>query len=87
MIETLNNFTFIINTLEPEKCLLLNLTREEIERQQAQNRFKKMHAEGKTEQAQKDLARLAIIRKQREEAARKREEQKKGKIKLLFLVL
>ena len=37
-----------------------------------------MHAEGKTEQAQKDLARLAIIRKQREESARKREEMKKG---------
>lgn len=52
--------------------------REEIEKQQAQQRYQKLHMEGKTEQAQKDLARLAIIRKQREEAARKKEEAKKG---------
>ena len=52
--------------------------REEIEKQQAQQRYQKLHAEGKTEQAQRDLARLAIIRKQREEAARKKEEAKKG---------
>lgn len=52
--------------------------REELEKQQAQVRYQKLHAEGKTEQAQRDLARLAIIRKQREEAARKKEEAKKG---------
>ena len=40
--------------------------------------FKKLHAEGKTEEARADLARLAIIRKQREEAAKKREEEQKG---------
>jgi hypothetical protein len=34
--------------------------------------------EGKTEEARSDLARLAIIRKQREEAAKKREEERKG---------
>lgn len=34
--------------------------------------------EGKTEQARADLARLAIIKKQREEAAKKREEVRKG---------
>lgn len=34
--------------------------------------------EGKTEQARADLARLAIIKKQREEAAKKREELRKG---------
>ena len=39
----------------------------------------KMHLAGKTEQAKADLARLAIIRKQREEAARKKEEERKGK--------
>ena len=37
-----------------------------------------MHAAGKTEEARADLARLAIIRKQREEAAKKREEEQKG---------
>lgn len=41
--------------------------------------FKKLHAAGKTEEARADLARLAIIRKQREEAAKKREEEQKGK--------
>lgn len=37
-----------------------------------------MHSEGKTEEARADLARLAIIRQQREEAAKKREEEKQG---------
>ncbi|CAB3991120.1 Hypothetical predicted protein [Paramuricea clavata] len=55
--------------------------REELEKQQAQQRYQKLHAEGKTEQAQRDLARLAIIRKQREEAARKKEEVKKAQEK------
>ena len=38
----------------------------------------KLHAAGKTEEARADLARLAIIRKQREDAAKKREEDQKG---------
>lgn len=38
----------------------------------------KMHLAGKTDQAKADLARLAIIKKQREEAARKKDEEKKG---------
>jgi hypothetical protein len=38
----------------------------------------KLHLEGKTEQARADLARLAIIKKQREDAAKKRDELKKG---------
>lgn len=41
-------------------------------------RQRKLQEEGKTDQARSDLARLALIRKQREEAAKKREEQKKG---------
>lgn len=45
-------------------------------------RERKLQAEGKTDQARSDLARLAIIRKQREDAARKREEEKKGIILL-----
>jgi len=35
-----------------------------------------MHAEGKTEEARADLARLAIIKQQRAEAAKRREEEK-----------
>ena len=38
----------------------------------------KLHLEGKTEQARADLARLAIIKKQREDAAKKRDDIKKG---------
>jgi len=37
------------------------------------------HAAGKTDEARADLARLAIIRKQREEAAAKRDAEKKAK--------
>lgn len=52
--------------------------REELEKQKSKERYMKLHLEGKTEQARADLARLAIIRKQREEAAKKREELRKG---------
>ena len=52
--------------------------REEIARQRNVMRQRKLQEEGKTDQARADLARLALIKKQREEAARKREEQKKG---------
>lgn len=53
--------------------------REEIEKQRAQAHYQKLHAEGKTEQARADLARLAIIKQQREEAQKKREIEKKEK--------
>jgi hypothetical protein len=36
--------------------------REAIDKQKAKERYQKLHAEGKTEEARKDLARLAIIR-------------------------
>lgn len=51
--------------------------REELERQKRQANYEKAHAEGKTEQARADLARLAIIKQRREEAAKMREDQKK----------
>ncbi len=51
---------------------------EELEKQRAAQHYQKLHAEGKTEEARSDLARLAIIKQQREEAARKREMEKKG---------
>ncbi|PPD71291.1 hypothetical protein GOBAR_DD31830 [Gossypium barbadense] len=52
--------------------------REEIEKQKAHERYMKLQEQGKTEQARKDLERLALIRKQRAEAAKKREEEKAG---------
>jgi len=46
--------------------------REEIEKARAKVHYQKMHAAGKTEEARSDLARLALVRKQREEASAKR---------------
>ncbi|XP_071707487.1 uncharacterized protein [Rutidosis leptorrhynchoides] len=53
--------------------------REEIEKQRAHERYMKMQEQGKTNQAKKDLERLALIRQQRAEAAKKREEEKAAK--------
>ncbi|CAB1438136.1 unnamed protein product [Pleuronectes platessa] len=53
--------------------------REEIEKQKSKERYMKLHLEGKTDQARADLARLAIIKKQREDAAKKRDDVKKDK--------
>lgn len=47
----------------------------------------KLHLEGKTDQARADLARLAIIKKQREDAAKKREELRKGELISLHLLM
>ncbi|XP_076946774.1 uncharacterized protein LOC143618442 [Bidens hawaiensis] len=53
--------------------------REEIEKQRAHERYMKLQEQGKTEQARKDLERLAHIRQQRADAAKKREEEKAAK--------
>jgi hypothetical protein len=49
------------------------------EAKENKDRFLKAHLAGKTDQAKKDLARLAIIRKQREEASKQREAEQTGK--------
>lgn len=46
-----------------------------------------MHMEGKTEEARADLARLALIRKQREEAQKKRDQEKRGNQCLISIKL
>jgi len=54
--------------------------REALEKKQAQERYWKLHEQGKTEQARNDLARLALIRQEREAKAKQRvaeTEQKK----------
>lgn len=66
-----------IDVSEPKE--LSRREREEIEKQKAKERYMKLHLEGKTDQAKADLARLAIIKKQREDAARKREDLRKEK--------
>uniref|UniRef100_A0A6B2EFT7 Putative phosphoprotein/ coiled-coil protein n=1 Tax=Phlebotomus kandelakii TaxID=1109342 RepID=A0A6B2EFT7_9DIPT len=53
--------------------------KEQIQKQQAKRQYMKLHAEGKTKQAKEDLARLAIIKQHRAEAAARREQEKKEK--------
>ena len=52
-----------------------------MEKQRAKEHYQKLHQAGKTDEARADLARLALIRKQREDAAKKRDEERKGEIK------
>lgn len=59
------------------KAELSRKEREELEKQQSAARYAKMHAEGKTEEARADLARLAIIKQHRAEAAARRDREKK----------
>lgn len=53
--------------------------KEILDKERAKERYMKLQEQGKTEQAQKDLERLALIRKQREEASKKREEERLAK--------
>ncbi|RGB39155.1 casein kinase substrate phospho protein PP28-domain-containing protein [Rhizophagus diaphanus] len=53
--------------------------REAAEKAASQQRYWKLHQEGKTEQAKADLERLAIIKKQREEAAVRRKAEQEAK--------
>uniref|UniRef100_A0A5S6QMW4 PP28 domain-containing protein n=1 Tax=Trichuris muris TaxID=70415 RepID=A0A5S6QMW4_TRIMR len=53
--------------------------REAVEKERARQHYLALHAAGKTEEARADLARLALIRKQREEAAKKRQEEHDAK--------
>ena len=62
-----------------EKVELSRREREELEKQKSKERYQKLHAEGKTDQAKADLARLALIRQKREQEAVKRKEEAKIK--------
>lgn len=53
--------------------------REEKEAKEKKERYWKLHEQGKTEQAQADLARLAKIRAEREAAAAKRKAEAEAK--------
>jgi len=55
------------------------IVREQKEKQEAKDRYWKLHMAGKTDQAKADLARLAEIRKQREEALSKRKAEQDAK--------
>lgn len=64
---------------QPAAQQLSRREREEIEKQQERSKYRALHAQGKTQEARTDLARLAIIKKQREDAAKKREAAQKAK--------
>uniref|UniRef100_A0A182PLB0 Casein kinase substrate phosphoprotein PP28 domain-containing protein n=1 Tax=Anopheles epiroticus TaxID=199890 RepID=A0A182PLB0_9DIPT len=64
---------------EDEGPQLTRREKEELEKQRAAAAYQKRHAEGKTAQAKADLARLAIIKQHRAEAAARREAEKKGR--------
>ncbi|KAJ3129707.1 heat- and acid-stable phosphoprotein [Nowakowskiella sp. JEL0407] len=68
-----------LNDLEVPAPQLSRREREEIEKERKKQAFWKAQMEGKTDQAKADMARLAVIRKQREEAARKRAEEEAAK--------
>lgn len=53
--------------------------REEVEKESQKRLHEQLRAEGKTEQARADLARLAIIREEREQAAKRRAAEQKVK--------
>ncbi|KAJ3313894.1 heat- and acid-stable phosphoprotein [Boothiomyces sp. JEL0838] len=63
---------------EAEQPQLTRREREALEKEQKKQHYFKLQMEGKTDQARADLARLAMIRKQREEAKLKREETEKA---------
>ena len=65
-------------------AFMINITREQKEKQEAKERYWKAHLAGKTDQAKADLARLARIRKEREEAQAKRKAEAEGLPGLMF---
>ena len=71
--------TALDDSAASSKPQLSRREREELEKAKAKANYQKLHAAGKTDEARADLARLAIIRKQREEAAAKRDAEKKAK--------
>ncbi|PWY79342.1 hypothetical protein BO94DRAFT_537352 [Aspergillus sclerotioniger CBS 115572] len=70
---------------QPEGGDLSQLSRREreaIEAQQARERYMKLHAEGKTDEARADLARLALVRERREADRLRKEAEKEEKAEL-----
>jgi len=49
-----------------------------MEKKMAHEKYMQLHLAGKTDQAKADLARLAVVRKKREEAAAKKNAEKQG---------
>lgn len=67
-----------VTELESAEASLSRREKEELEKQRAKEHYQKLHLAGKTDEARADLARLALIRKQREDAQKKRDEERKA---------
>ncbi|TGJ84464.1 hypothetical protein E0Z10_g4319 [Xylaria hypoxylon] len=68
--------TEAVSKLSVNKSTMSRREREALEKQQAAERYRKLHAEGKTDEAKADMARLQQIREKREaDAARKQAEK------------
>ncbi|KAL4907626.1 hypothetical protein BDW74DRAFT_166315 [Aspergillus multicolor] len=67
---------------EDGEAQLSRREREAIEAQQARERYMKLHAEGKTDEARADLARLAIVKERREQERLRKEAEKEEKAEL-----
>lgn len=59
-------------------CQCTVMIREEIQKQRDVAAYRKKHEAGLTEEARRDLARLALIKQQREDAARKKDLERQG---------
>lgn len=55
---------------------MVNTLSEELEQQKKQVAYNKLHEKGLTDEARRDLARLALIKQQREDAAKRKEAEK-----------
>lgn len=67
---------------EGGKGQLSRREREAVEAQQERERYMKLHAEGKTDEARADLARLAIVKEKREAEKMRKEAEKEEKAEL-----
>lgn len=77
-------------TAKQDMSKLSRREREAVQAQQARDHYQKLHAEGKTDQAKSDLARLAVIREQRDadrlrKAAEKEEEEERAKERAIYM--
>ncbi|KAE8348025.1 casein kinase substrate phospho protein PP28-domain-containing protein [Aspergillus coremiiformis] len=70
------------SALDGDMSQLSRREREAIEAQYERERYLKLHAEGKTEEARADLARLAIIRERREVERLRKEAEREEKAAL-----
>jgi Casein kinase substrate phosphoprotein PP28 len=66
---------------------MLLTSREALEAVAATERYRKLHEAGKTDQARADLARLALIRKEREEKAKQRQAEAEAKAEAIRVKL